>query len=358
MNFLNKKFYFKKNNHKDVIFLDDNYANIKLNKISFCSLNFNEINIYYIIKALFQRIFLKEKKLKFKDLYYRNLLNSFTPGLVIGHDLNGKAFYCKKICPKILTLTYQLGIIWEHEIDEFRERFRGNRCDYYYVYDSMYKDIFSQFIKSKFVISGSVKNNEIKLTDDKKKYDITYVSEFRGTGNNETKSLEYQSYVIKLLDQYCENKNINFHVALNSNRAEKKSKINFHEEIKFIKKFSKNCILKNLSSYELATQSKITVCLNSNLGYELFARKKRVLFIKLNEFYGDKRKSLYISNNNLSFMALKNDKNLILEKLDKIMTMSEVEWMKIFNQSSLKIPYDEGNILLKNNIRKYISAVI
>ena len=38
--------------------------------------------------------------------------------------------------------------------------------------------------------------------------------------------------------------------------------------------------------------------------------------------------------------------------------MSEVEWMKIFNQSSLKIPYDEGNILLKNNIRKYISAVI
>ena len=57
-------------------------------------------------------------------------------------------------------------------------------------------------------------------------------------------------------------------------------------------------------------------------------------------------------------MALKNDKNLILEKLDKIMTMSEVEWMKIFNQSSLKIPYDEGNILLKNNIRKYISAVI
>ena len=35
MRYLNRKFCFKKNEHKDVIFLDDNYANIKLDGISF-----------------------------------------------------------------------------------------------------------------------------------------------------------------------------------------------------------------------------------------------------------------------------------------------------------------------------------
>ena len=32
----------------------------------------------------------------------------------------------------------------------------------------MYKDIFSQFIKSEFVISGSIKNNEIKILNNTK----------------------------------------------------------------------------------------------------------------------------------------------------------------------------------------------
>ena len=70
MRYLNRKFCFKKNEHKDVIFLDDNYANIKLDGISFFKINFSEINIYYIIKALFHFFFFfNEKKINFKDLY-------------------------------------------------------------------------------------------------------------------------------------------------------------------------------------------------------------------------------------------------------------------------------------------------
>ena len=356
MKFLNKKFCFKKNEHKDVIFLDDNYANIKLDGISFFKINFSEINIYYIIKTLFHFFSFNEKKINFKDLYYKNLFNSFTPKLAVGHDLNERSFYCNKICPKILTLTYQLGIIWEHEIEEFKERYKNYRCDYYYVYDSMYKDIFSQIIKSEFVISGSIKNNEIKLLNKKNNHDITYISEFRGTSESERKSLECQSYVLKLLDQYCERKKINFHVALNSKRLDKKFKIDFNEEIKFVKKFSKNCVIKNLSSYELAAQSKITVCMNSNLGYELFSRKKRVLFLNLNKtLTGDNRQCLYDSEINSDFMITTNDKSFILKKLEKIMMMSDVEWMRIFNNSSLKIPFDEGNTLLKNNIKNILN---
>ena len=356
MKFLNKKFCFKKNKHKDVIFLDDNYANIKLDGISFFKINFSEINIYYIIMALFQKFFFNEKKINFKDLYYKNLFNSFTPKLAVGHDINGKAFYCNKICPKIFTLTYQLGILWKHDVEEFKERYKNCRCDYYYVYDSMFKDIFSKFIKSEFVISGSIKNNEIKLLNEKNNHDITYISEFRGTSESERKSLECQSYVLKLLDQYCERKKINFHVALNSKRLDKKFKIDFNEEIKFIKKFSKNCVIKNLSSYELAAQSKITVCMNSNLGYELFSRKKRVLFLNLNKtLTGDNRQCLYDSEINSDFMITTNDKSFILKKLEKIMMMSDVEWMRIFNNSSLKIPFDEGNTLLKNNIKNILN---
>ena len=159
-----------------------------------------------------------------------------------------------------------------------------------------------------------------------------------------------------MLDQYCERKKINFHVALNSKRLDKKFKIDFNEEIKFIKKFSKNYVIKNLSSYELAAQSKITVCMNSNLGYELFARKKRVLFLNLDKaLTGDKRQCLYDSEINSDFMITTNDKSFILKKLEEIMMMSDVEWMRIFNNSSLKMPFDEGNTLLKNNIKNILN---
>ena len=359
MKFLNKKFCFKKNEHKDVIFLDDNYANIKLDGISFFKINFSEINIYYIIMTLFQKFFFNEKKINFKDLYYKNLFNSFTPKLAVGHDINGRAFYCNKICPKILTLTYQLGILWKHDIEEFKERrYENSKCDYYYVYDKMYKDIFSKFIQSKFIISGSIKNNEIKILNNTKNYNITYISDFRKADRHmEESSRNCQSYILKIIDQFCEQKKINFNIALSSMRPDKRKRISYNEEIKFIKKFAKNFEINNLSSYELAEQSKVIICLNSNLGYELFARKKRVLFLHLHETLGggDKRQRLYDSKMNSDFMIIENDKSLILKKLEKMMMMSDVEWMRIFNNSSLKIPFDEGNTLLKNNIKNILN---
>ena len=96
--------------------------------------------------------------------------------------------------------------------------------------------------------------------------------------------------------------------------------------------------------------------MNSNLGYELFARKKRVLFLNLNRALGgDKRQCLYDSEINSDFMLITSDKSFILKKLEKIIMMTDVEWMKIFNNSSLKIPFDEGNTLLKNNIKNILN---
>ena len=55
-------------------------------------------------------------------------------------------------------------------------------------------------------------------------------------------------------------------------------------------------------------------------------------------------------------MITKFDEDLLLQKLEKIMTMSDIEWAKIVENSSLKMSFDEGNTLLKNNIKKYIST--
>ena len=369
--FPTKKFCFKKNKHKDVIFLDDGYANISLDKISSSILNFNEVNIYYLIITLFQKISLNQKNMSFKELYHKNLFNSYTPKVAIGHDLTGRAFYCKKICPNIVSMTYQLGIISRYEIEEFKKKYEDSKCDYYYVYDKMHKDIFSEFVKSKFIVSGSIKNNEIKLSNGKKNYNISYISVFKRINKQEKKFLEHQSYILKILDQFCEKKKINFHIALNSKRPDKKFKINFDEEIKFIKQFAKNFIIENLSSYELANRSKIIVSPGSNLGYELFARKKRVLFAHLSEKayriaddrvnqeyedHDDQDGGLYISKKDSDFMITKFDEDLLLQKLEKIMTMSDIEWAKIVENSSLKMSFDEGNTLLKNNIKKYIST--
>ena len=61
----------------------------------------------------------------------------------------------------------------------YKKRFKGTSCDLFITFSIKDTEFLSQFIKSKFISLGSLKNNEINLQRNNVKIPILLISEFR-----------------------------------------------------------------------------------------------------------------------------------------------------------------------------------
>ena len=85
---------------------------------------------------------------------------------------------------------------------------------------------------------------------------------------------------MKIISEYCEKKNLNLTIAFNSLRKDKKKKTNyFNKEKNFYDSIIKNFSIGNEESIFLSNKSKLVICHNSNLGYELIFAKCKTEFI-------------------------------------------------------------------------------
>ena len=97
------------------------------------------------------------------DLYFCEIIKVISPKVAIGNEINFNIFKFKKFFPKKIAIGYQCVQWGEISKARFKEWFsmRPLICDYFFVFDKESKKKLN-FIKSKFIISGSVRNNEIK----------------------------------------------------------------------------------------------------------------------------------------------------------------------------------------------------
>ena len=85
------------NKKKDLLLVDNNYANIQFKNISSFNLN-KEINIINLFQAFVFSLFkFQMNKEIIKNNYYRFLIKSLSPKIVIGHDMNGKLLDRKSV---------------------------------------------------------------------------------------------------------------------------------------------------------------------------------------------------------------------------------------------------------------------
>ena len=164
-------------------------------------------------------------------------------------------FVFKNLFPDKISIVYQLASQANFLKKTAPAMIKNKRKDLilksnYFLTKTDWCKNFYDFVDAKFIEAGSVKNNEIPLKNLDKKYDIMFVSQFRtpipsywGTNNNVggMKTIESAtSYLIKILNKYCEEKNKKICIALSANREDKKKnrftkyKININDEIDFL----------------------------------------------------------------------------------------------------------------------------
>ena len=80
----NKYLILKKNNNCDILFYN-NSKKLQLDiKYNVQNLDINQINLYYLIKAIFTSIIKLNFKIKsLKDLYFYEIIKSFNPKIFI-----------------------------------------------------------------------------------------------------------------------------------------------------------------------------------------------------------------------------------------------------------------------------------
>lgn len=252
------------------------------NKINFGLKNYSYINprkIYfiYLIKSFFKIVFFLNLREKIKIGYFKYIIDKIRPNIIIGNNINGLIFDLKDLKSDIITIMYQNNYILDYQIYDYKKMYNNKKVDYFCVFDERHKTIFENFLNCKYLITGSVNYNHRHADFKNTEIDILYISEFRMNNNKE--KIELEKNILKIIDEYCNEKSLKFFIAFNSTRSDKN--LSYRDEKSFYDKFNINYHFSNIDSIKLASKSNLIVCLSSNLGIELLSSNRKILFLNL-----------------------------------------------------------------------------
>lgn len=358
---------FNKQKKIDVLINDENFSKLSLpSKIRTYSIKKKEFFFYPLLISIIKNFFkLTLSKENILNDYIIILINKFRPKIILSHELKNKIYFIKKNFPNIITIIYQLNNYYDYYRSVTKKIISNNykiktfRADYLILKNNKAKSLLN-FIKSKKIVLGSLKNNELKTKKYlKKKYDIMIISTFRKPvtrlyniklwGCMEV-SDSNTSYLLKIVNELAIKKNLKICVALSSSRPDK-DKISLEDEISFFKSELKNFSYEiNTNSYQLAEKSKLIVNAGSTLGLDLISRGHKVFFLKPVEFIpGDITENFLFKSKSGLFWFNGSDKQLIKKKIINLLSLSHTKWKNTFKKFNTQ-PYDEGNKVLKKII--------
>lgn len=389
MSFLNKKITFRKERESQILVFENKSLKLKFRKLEYRSYPSDKINLRYFVKAFFHFIF-KSKNKSLKDLYFYFLISDINPKVAIGEDRDLSIFKFIRLFPNLKSICYEGGYTFDHQIPitlfmlkgnvlfknkKLNENLRVNRdstdfylakdsCvekkvfspDIFLVYDKRSEEIYKTVHTSNFHIVGSIKNNLQKSFKKNYTYDFMFISQFRNLNNSDILKNRSEMFnnssleAAQFLHEFCKKNHKNYIISLSSLRKDKNNSISFEQEKSLYERVIGKFNYLNKNSYECASTCKVIVCTYSNLGYELLARKKKVVFINNLKNY-----KWHFSNSKISkFNYFGNNKEKVHLLFNEILNLSELEWEKTLESDDTLMKYDPSNGILNNITRKLL----
>ena len=389
MSFLNKKITFRKERESQILVFENKSLKLKFRKLEYRSYPSDKINLRYFVKAFFHFIF-KSKNKNLKNLYFYFLISDINPKVAIGEDRDLSIFKFIRLFPNLKSICYEGGYTFDHQIPitlfmlkgnvlfknkKLNENLRVNRdstdfylakdsCvekkvfspDIFLVYDKRSEEIYKTVHTSNFHIVGSIKNNLQKSFKKNYTYDFMFISQFRNLNNSDILKNRSEMFnnssleAAQFLHEFCKKNHKNYIISLSSLRKDKNNSISFEQEKSLYERVIGKFNYLNKNSYECASTCKVIVCTYSNLGYELLARKKKVVFINNLKNY-----KWHFSNSKISkFNYFGNNKEKVHLLFNEILNLSELEWEKTLESDDTLMKYDPSNGILNNITRKLL----
>ena len=253
----------------------------------------SKVNFYILLWTVINFFFYR-KKLKLSQRYSLNIIKIIKPSIIVTFsDYDFFVYEIKKYFPniKIVVFQHQLrskSFLENEKIVNIKKKYV---VDYTCVFGKSLKKYYALFLKTKFKIIGSLKNNFYKkyqASNNSKK--LVLISSFRPNRYNKyfnDKKLKFINQSIKLIMAFCKNNNIKLYIltwaSSNENISRKDYSIleeKYYNKILGIDNFQ--LIKKNNfnDSYNIVSKFKYFVSFNSTLAYELFSRNHNVAILR------------------------------------------------------------------------------
>ncbi len=351
---LKAKYTFNEVPQNNLLIYDSLTLEIVKNKLPFTLLRTRKeyFNLRLIIKNFF---FLKFSFIS----YLESFIKAANPKLVITLNDNEPLFYeLKKRFPEKKFAAVQNG--WRHLNDEsFKSR--NLPVDYLFVFGKNSIRYYKKYIRcKKYIILGSFRNNNCRITKKKSKKGILFISNFRKNFlSNFNNDFKIEPQIIQVLNNFCQYNKIKFYIAGTSIKNSKLEKKYFFSKLP---KKNNGIMLKrnkNKRNYNLVDEFSTIMFVDSSLGYEAISRGKKIISIsarkKNNRIYHPFGFPTFFSKNSGQFYTNLSDKKNILELLKRVYNMSSVEWnKKYYNNLKELVVYNYKNVKLYSTLNQIL----
>ncbi len=293
---LKSKWIISKPSKKDVLIYDGlpkiDFL-LKKQKIAYFDKR-NSVNLFVLFKT-----FLNDGFKNIKENYIKNYFNLVSPKVVMtGIDNNLSFFKLKYIYNKPKYVCVQGSLRDKFFINQCQKYYRDNNkklfADYFFIYGKNDLIKLKKYISTKFVVSGSFRNNLFKKkVKNRKLKEMIFISQ----ASNKYFFNQEKKLVSKLI-KISNKLNLKFLYFL---KNEKDSKFLHHikdyfKKLKLEDKFEyfirdakmlKNKSLsfqKKKDHYNILNKSAIFLSLSSTFAFEAVSRKQKVIFFPVNNF--------------------------------------------------------------------------
>ena len=161
-----KRIRFNKVKKVSIVFYESNFIKLK-NKLESVYVEKNEINFWIFLKSLFLAL-ISFKFFRLSDIYFYQFFKKLNPDVLISNEVNGVIFRYKKFFPKNKTIMYQTVNwidLWRPTMKKFYNIHNTDlkfETDYFCLIHKKYLPFYN-FFKTKFIETGSIKNNSFEL---------------------------------------------------------------------------------------------------------------------------------------------------------------------------------------------------
>lgn len=338
------------------------YKNIKF---SYCCTRKEEFNFFVLISVI----------LKFKFSYKSYLLEYIRlskPKVIITFIDNNLFFYeLKKNFPKINFISIQNGyrFLNDEMLSTLKKKEFSNpsySSDYYFVFNNQIKKIMEKYIKTKFIVSGSLKNNKTKVFTGHKQATncIGFISRYTNAISNsliEKNKLNpdyivhlFCSKLLKNLALYCK-KNKKKIMILTSKSNLKNSEKFYYKEI--LADYDYDYLYKEneLDSYYNLDKVDMIVSPSSTLGSEALGKGYKVLTFSEDKILGSNFGWPYIKELQGPFFSNNYEYENLERMLNYLTNISNDDWKNTLKKfQDFTCAYDEDNKQLNEVIYNII----
>ncbi|MCL0045712.1 hypothetical protein M1N16_05715 [Nitrospinaceae bacterium] len=331
-----------------------------------------KINMQVLLKSFF-------KKGRRSDSYIDCFIEKVNPCLIITTIDNAKIFY--KISgrhPNIKTLFLQNGMRGYFE-DIFKQLENLDSdtmstffVDYMLVFGSAIGEKYSQYLKGRVLLAGSIKNNFVPKENSSQPGVIAFIGHWRlDRGRKNTSDVARGNFfediwtrpdtlIIQCLMRYARENDKRLIIIPNSDRNSSdllSKEKDYHREIMGIEpEFSETS--GPYPSYKAVDSAEIVVASDSTLAYESVARCKKTAFFAIRATFLEKYDHAYgwpvDFPDEGPFWTNKPDPDIFIRILDYLFKVSDEQWKKDVDSTNFSslMEYDPGNTIFKSILEK------